>query len=191
VGLSEGFHLDALHARLGLAVWARDDGIVQGNFAELLRLVFSADRESLPRGAYFEQGQQSVRTAHGVYARSNRPGRLSNRLAIGVLNGLAQLPAVRDLGTGGMKRLERRFRFPGLRTDAQCEARAMDSPVIRVQVRIEDLQSGARFEDEAVDRAVVGQPAANGAKIRGRQLPLHFAPVLLTGLVVACRENVG
>ena len=139
VGLSEGFHLDTLHARLGLAMGARDDGFIEGNLAQLLRLVFSADREPLPRGAYFEQWQQSVRTAHGVYARSNRPNRLSNRLALGVLQRFAQLPAVGDLRAGGMKRLERRFRFPGLRADAQRKACTMDTPVIRVQVRIEDL----------------------------------------------------
>ena len=72
VGLREGFHLDPLHARLGFAVRARDDGFIQGDLAQLPRLVFSADRESLPRGAHFEQGQQCVRTAHGVNARPDR-----------------------------------------------------------------------------------------------------------------------
>jgi hypothetical protein len=57
VGLSERFHLDELKARLGLAVRVRDDRFIESNLAQLLRLVFSADRESLPRGAYFEQWQ--------------------------------------------------------------------------------------------------------------------------------------
>src|SRR6266404_6233295 len=122
-----------------------------------------------------------MRAAHGVYPRSDRPDRLPKRLARGTLQRFAQLPAVCDLGAGGMKRLERRFRLPGLRADAQREARAMDSPVIRVQVGIEDLLSGARLEDEPADRAVVGQPAANGAKIGGGELPFHFSAILSTG----------
>src|SRR5258707_7094106 len=187
VGLGESFHLDALHARLGLAVRARDDGFIEGDLTQLLCLVFSADCESLPRGAYFEQWQQSVRTTHGVYTRSDRPSRLSKRLAGRVFQGFAQLPAVCDLGARGMKRFERRFRLPGLRADAQREARTMDSPVIRVQVGIEDLLSGARLENEPADRAVVGQPAANGAKIRGRELPFHFSSILSTGPLLLYR----
>jgi hypothetical protein len=62
----------------------------------------------------------------------------------------------------------------------------MDAPVIRVQVRIEDLQSGARFEDEPIDRDVVGQPTANGAEIGARQPPFHFASMRLTGLFLSC-----
>jgi hypothetical protein len=89
VGPNEGFHLDPLHARLGLAVWARDDGFIEGNFAQLLRLVLSANCESLPRSANFEQRQQSVRTPHGLYARANRPNRLSNRLALRVFKRFA------------------------------------------------------------------------------------------------------
>src|ERR1019366_3344926 len=127
-----------------------------------------------------------ARTAHGVYASSNRPNRLSNRLALGVLQRFAQLPAICDPRAGGMKRLERRFRSPRLRADAQREARTMDSPVVRVQVRIEDLQSGARFEDEPVDRDVVGQPAANRAEIGARQLPFHFASITMTVLFLCC-----
>jgi hypothetical protein len=65
----------------------------------------------------------------------------------------------------------------------------MDSPVLRVEVRIEDLQSGAWFEDEPVDRAVVGQPAANEAEISARELPFHFASILLTGLFPYCGDG--
>src|ERR1039458_1975428 len=111
---------------------------------------------------------------------------MSNRLAIGGLQRFFQLPAVCDPRAAGVKRLERRFRLPGLRAEAQREARTMESPVVRVQVRIEDLKSGARFEDEPVDRDVVGQPAANGAEIGARQLPFDFASIPLTGLFVFC-----
>src|SRR5260370_21537423 len=135
--LSEGFPLGPLHGSLRLAVWARDDGFIEGSLAQLLRLVCSADPESLHRRAHFEQWHQSMRAAHGVYPCSDRPNRLPKRLARGTLQRFAQLPAVCDLGAGGMKRLERRFRLPGLRADAQREACTMDSPVIRVQVRIE------------------------------------------------------
>src|SRR5882762_4095832 len=104
-----------------------------------------------------------------------------------VLQSFAQVPAVRYLGTGGMKGLESRLRLSGLRTNAQREARTMDSPVIRVQVGIEDLRSGARLEDEPADGAVVGQPAANGAEIGGRELPFHFSSILSTGPLLFCR----
>jgi hypothetical protein len=77
-----------------------------------------------------------------------------------------------------MQRLESRFRFAGLRADAQREARTMYSPVIRVQVRIENLQSGTRLKEQSIDPAVVGQPAANGSEIGGCQLPFHFPSVL-------------
>ena len=99
-------------------------------------------------------------------------------------SGFAQLTPVGDRSAGGMQRLERRFRFSGLRADAQREARTMDSPVIRVQVRIENLQRGARFEEQSIDPAVVGQPAANGSEVGGCQLPFHFPSVLLAGLVL-------
>jgi hypothetical protein len=63
----------------------------------------------------------------------------------------------------------------------------VDSPVIRVQVRIEDLQSGARLEDEPVDGAVVGQPAANGTEIGARKLPFYFASILSAVFLLVLR----
>src|SRR5260370_5463186 len=108
--LSEGFPLGPLHGSLRLAVWARDDGLIEGNLAQLLRLVFSADPESLPRRAHFEQRHQSMRAAHGVYPRSDRPNRLPKRLARGTLQRFAQLPAVCDLRAGRMQTLWRRLR---------------------------------------------------------------------------------
>jgi len=175
MGFREGFHLDPLHAAAGLAVRPRDDGFIQGDFPQLLRLVFVADCESLSRCAHFEQCQQRMCPAHGVHARSNRPDGLPNRLALGVLDRFGQFPAVGNLRAGGMKRFECGFRFPGFRADAQREARPMDSPVIRVEIGIDDLKSGARLEDEPADRAMIGQPAAYGAKIGGRELPFYFA----------------
>src|ERR1700722_7229516 len=121
--------------------------------------------------------------AHRMNARSDRARGLSNRLAQGVVERLAHLTPVGDRSAGGMQRLEGRFRFSGLRADAQGEARTMDSPVIRVPVRIENLQGGARFEEQSIDPAVVGQPAANGSKVGGCQLPFHF-PSVLGGLVL-------
>src|SRR5271167_1596585 len=107
---------------------------------------------------------------------------MPNRLGFGVLQRFAELQAVRDLRAGGMKRLERRFRFSGSRANAQREARTMNPPVIRVQVGIEYLQGGAWFEHQSADGAVVGQPAANGAKIGAGKLPLHFTLVLVVRL---------
>lgn len=82
-----------------------------------------------------------------------------------------------------MKRLKRGFgcsgTAPGTRPNPKSEARAMYSPVIRVQVRVEDLLRRAWFEDEPVDRAVLAQPAPNGTKIGARELPFDFAPIFM------------
>src|SRR5580704_18073043 len=78
-----------------------------------------------------------------------------------------------------MKRLERGLGGSGAGPDAQRETCAMDSPVVRVQVRVKDLLRGAGFEDEPIDRTVVAQPAPNGTQIGTRELPFHFAPVLV------------
>jgi hypothetical protein len=89
-----------------------------------------------------------------------------------------------------MKRFERGLGCSGFGADAKGEARTMYSPVIRVQVRVEDLLRGARLEDEPVDRAVIAQPAPNGAKIGTRELPFDFAPVLMK-LRVRCGGSAG
>ncbi|HMH27882.1 MAG TPA: hypothetical protein VK580_04820 [Steroidobacteraceae bacterium] len=78
-----------------------------------------------------------------------------------------------------MKRLERGFGCSGFGADAKSETRTMYSPVIRVQVRVEDLLRGTWLEDEPVDRSVVAQPTPNGTKIGTRELPFDFAPVLM------------
>src|ERR1022692_1775687 len=135
----------AYHAILPDRLPSRHRVCGEGRLTQLLCLVSSAKLESLPRCAYFKQWQQSARTAKGVCARSNRPNRLSNPIALGVLQRFAKFPPVCDLRAGGIKRLERCLQFSGPRADAQRESRTVDSPVVRVQVRIEDLQSGARF----------------------------------------------
>jgi hypothetical protein len=65
-----------------------------------------------------------------------------------------------------MKRLEGGFGSSGAASrtgpDSKSETRAMYSPIIRVQVRVENLLRGAWFKDEPVDRPVVVQPAPNG-----------------------------
>ena len=131
-------------------------------------------------------GTNGVRTAHGMDARPDGARRLPDRLAFRVLQLLGQFAAIRHLRAGGMKRLESRFRFSGLRPDAQRVARAMDPPVIRVEIGIEDLQRRAGFDDETVDRAMVGQPAAHGAEIGARELPFDLALVLMTGFLLCC-----
>jgi len=78
-----------------------------------------------------------------------------------------------------MKRLERGLGCSGLGADAKSEARTMYSPVIRVQIRVEDLQRGAWLEDEPVDRTVIAQPALNGTKVGTRELPFDFSHVLV------------
>src|ERR1700675_4597070 len=104
---------------------------------------------------------------------------MPNRLALRVFHRFAHLQAVREPRAGGMKRLERRFRFSGPRADAQREARAMNPPVIRVKVRTEELKSGTRFETQPADGAVLRQPAADRAKIGARHLPFHFPSIFL------------
>src|ERR1700733_6042989 len=98
---------------------------------------------------------------------------MANRLAFGTLQCFAQLAAVRDLHSRGSERLECRFGLSRLRADAKREARTMDPPIIRVQIRIEDLQGGAWIEDEPFDRAVLGQPAPDRAQVGACKLPFH------------------
>ena len=83
---------------------------------------FSADRESLPRGAQFEQRQQSCAPLTAHTRVPTGPIESSDRFAVGTLERFAQLPAVCDLRAGGMQRLERRFGL--FRTPSGCEARS-------------------------------------------------------------------
>src|ERR1700744_6303594 len=76
-----------------------------------------------------------------------------------------------------MQRLERGFGCSAVGADTKRETRAMDPPVVRVQVGVENLQRGLGLKGEPVDRSVVVQPAANGLQIGAAQLPFHFAPV--------------
>ena len=178
MGLREGLHLDSLHARLRLSVRARDDGFIQGNLTQLARLGFSANRESLPRGSNLEQRQQRMRAADGVHPSSDRPDRIANRLAFGTLERFAQLPAVCHLRARGTQRLERRFGLSRLRADAKREARTMDSPVIRVQIGIEDLsvERGSRTSPSMVPCSPTSGEPSRSRRTRAA-IPLRGRPL--------------
>ena len=63
----------------------------------------------------------------------------------------------------------------------------MDSPIVGIQIRIDDLKRGAGLEHEAIDAAVLGEPLAHYLEVGSRQLPFHLASILGTRTFLHCR----
>src|ERR1700677_3151587 len=163
----------------------RDHGLIQSDFTQRLLVVLRVHCIALSRRVHLEQWLQRTYPAHGMDTRSNRSRRPCDRPALGTLEHFAQLAAISHFCAVGPKRLESGLRLSIFRPYAQRKTRAVNSPVLGIVVRIENLERRARFEYEPVNDPVIVQPSAHRREVGGGKLPLHLAPILVTGVFLS------
>src|SRR5215471_7077556 len=136
--LGQRLHLHTLDTGLWLPVWTRNDCFIECDFSQRLFVVARMNRVSLPRSVNFEQGLQGMRATDSVYPCPDGTWGLCDGLGLRAIESLADLASVGHFRTVGAKRFECGLGLALLGSDTQGKTSAVDSPVVSVEIRIEN-----------------------------------------------------